>query len=84
MRLIAITRGVSASLNDCELSHVARTPIDIARAREQHRAYEARLAVLGCEVQQIPADDRYPDAVFIEDTAVVLDEVAILTRPGAE
>jgi dimethylargininase len=84
MSLIAITRAVSESINRCELTHAARTPIDVARAREQHRAYEACLASLGCEIRQIPADDRYPDAVFIEDTAIVLDELAILTRPGAE
>lgn len=84
MPTIAITRAVSATINDCELTHVARIPIDVARAREQHRAYESCLAGLGCDVRQIPADDRYPDAVFIEDTAIVLDELAILTRPGAE
>jgi dimethylargininase len=82
--MIAITRSVSSSINDCELSHLDRTPIDVARAREQHRAYEACLESLGCEVRQIPADDRFPDAVFIEDTAIVLDELAIMTRPGAE
>jgi dimethylargininase len=80
----AITRGLSASINDCELTHLDRTPIDVARAREQHRAYESCLASLGCDIRQIPADDRYPDAVFIEDTAIVLDELAIVTRPGAE
>ena len=84
MRTIAITRAVSASINDCELTHVDRVPIDVVRARAQHRAYESCLAALGCEVRRIPVDDRYPDAVFIEDTAIVLDEVAILTRPGAE
>lgn len=82
--MIAITRGVGSSINDCELTHMDRTPIDVARAREQHRAYESCLSALGCEVRRIPADDRYPDAVFIEDTAIVLDELAIVTRPGAE
>jgi dimethylargininase len=81
---IAITRGVSATINDCELTHVARTPIDVALAREQHDAYESALAALGCDIRRIPADDRYPDAVFIEDTAIVLDELAVITRPGAE
>ncbi|HXA17897.1 MAG TPA: arginine deiminase family protein [Thermoanaerobaculia bacterium] len=80
----AITRSVSASIGRCELTHAARTPINVDRAREQHRAYESCLASLGCEVRRIPEDDRYPDAVFIEDTAIVLDELAILTRPGAE
>jgi len=84
MSILAITRAVSASINRCELTHAPRTPIDVVRARDQHRSYESCLAALGCEIRQIPADDRYPDAVFIEDTAVVLDELAILTRPGAE
>ena len=84
MKTLAITRAVSASINDCELTHVSRIPIDVERAREQHRAYESCLALLGCEVRQIPVDDRYSDAVFIEDTAIVLDELAVLTRPGAE
>jgi len=79
-----ITRGVSATIDACELTHVTRTPIDVARAREQHAAYEAALASLGCEIRRIPADDRYPDAVFIEDTAIVLDELAVITRPGAD
>jgi dimethylargininase len=79
--MIAITRGVSASVDTCELTHLDRIPIDIDLAREQHRAYES---ALGCEIRRIPADDRYPDAVFIEDTAIVLDELAVLTRPGAE
>ena len=84
MSMIAITRAVSESINRCELTHAPRTPIDVTRARDQHRAYEACLTSLGCEIRQIPEDDRYPDAVFIEDTAIVLDELAILTRPGAE
>jgi dimethylargininase len=83
MRTIAITRAVSATINDCELTHLEAIPIDVERARQQHRAYETCLANLGCEVRRIPADDRYPDAVFIEDTAIVLDELAVLTRPGA-
>jgi dimethylargininase len=81
---IAITRGVSATINDCELTHVERIPIDVACAREQHAVYEAALAALGCEIRRIPADDRYPDAVFIEDTAIILNELAVMTRPGAE
>ena len=61
----------------------AAEPIDIARAREQHRAYEACLAELGVQVISLPAEADYPDAVFVEDTAIVLDEIAVMTRPGA-
>jgi len=80
---VAITRAVSSTINHCELTHFARVPIDVETARAQHRAYEDCLASLGCEVRRIAEDDRFPDAVFIEDTAIVLDELAILTRPGA-
>ena len=81
--LTAITRAVSPSMEACELTYLERQPIDIARAREQHRAYEACLAELGVEVISLPAEADYPDAVFVEDAAVVLDEVAVMTRMGA-
>jgi dimethylargininase len=81
--LVALTRGVSAAMAECELTHVPRLPIDLARAAEQHAAYELALERLGCTVHRLPAPDDMPDAVFIEDTAVVLDEIAIVTRPGA-
>lgn len=82
--LIAITRGVSARIGTCELTHLERNVIDVDRARRQHRAYEEALATLGCGVESLPALDDLPDAVFVEDVAVVLDEIAIVTRPGAE
>ena len=80
---IAFTRDVSPAMTHCELSHVARTPIDVDVARAQHRAYETALTSLGCEVRRVTPAPAHPDAVFIEDTAVVLDEVAVITRPGA-
>ena len=82
--LIAITRDVSPSLAACELTHIARTPIDAALAATQHRAYQRALASLGCRVLALEAQPTLPDAVFVEDIAVVLDEVAVMTRPGAE
>ncbi len=80
---IAITRRVSPAIARCELTHLERRPIDYERARAQHGAYEAALEELGCRVQALPAEASLPDSVFVEDIAVVLDEVAILTRPGA-
>ncbi|MEO6263864.1 MAG: arginine deiminase family protein [Luteimonas sp.] len=80
---IAITRDVSPSLAGCELSYVPRTAIDVEHAAAQHLAYRDALAVLGCRVIALPAEADMPDAVFVEDVAIVLDEVAILTRPGA-
>lgn len=81
---IALIRDVSPALERCELSHLPRVPIDLAKARRQHRYYAETLAKLGCRVESLPPLPENPDAVFVEDTAVVLDEVAVITRPGAE
>jgi dimethylargininase len=81
--LLAITRDISPAIEHCELTHLARTPIDVPRARAEHDAYEATLRELGCRVERLPAGPDVPDSVFIEDTAVVLDELAVITRPGA-
>jgi dimethylargininase len=81
---IALTRDVSPAMDRCELSHLARSPIDYDRAVAQHASYEECLMELGCRVHRLPADASMPDAVFIEDTAVVVEELAVITRPGAE
>ncbi|HET9984126.1 MAG TPA: N(G),N(G)-dimethylarginine dimethylaminohydrolase [Longimicrobiales bacterium] len=81
---IALTRAVSPEIARCELTHLDREPIDLARAAEQHAAYEHALWELGCEVRRVRPAPELPDAVFVEDAAVVLDEIAIITRPGAE
>lgn len=81
--LVALTREIGPSITRCELSHLPRVPIDLAVARAQHAEYERRLAEAGCRVTRLPAAADMPDAVFIEDTAVVLPEIAIITRPGA-
>jgi dimethylargininase len=75
---------VSASLARCELTHLARTPIDVHVARAQHAAYERALTDAGYRVERLPAEADMPDSVFVEDIAVVFDDVAIITRPGAE
>ena len=81
---IAVTREVSRALEHCELSYQQRRPIDLGLARTQHHAYEEALVSLGCELRRLPELPEHPDSVFVEDTAVVLDEVAVVTRPGAE
>jgi dimethylargininase len=81
--LLALTREVSPSLPRCELTHRPRETIDLDRARAQHGAYEDVLRAIGCEVRRLPPAPDLPDAVFVEDIAVVFDEVAIVTRPGA-
>jgi dimethylargininase len=82
-KLIAITRDVSPSFVDCQLTHLTREPIDVERARAQHGEYERALERLGCTVTRIPAGADMPDSVFIEDIAIVFDELAVVTRPGA-
>lgn len=84
MAQIALTRAVSRVMEACELTHLKRRRIDIDLARKQHGAYEQALRDAGCEVRQLAEERELPDSVFVEDTAIVLDEVAVLTRPGAE
>lgn len=79
----AFTRAVSPKIAECELTHQPRVPIDAAKAAIQHSAYEQALADSGFEIVRLPelADD--PDAVFVEDTALLLGDHAVITRPGA-
>jgi len=84
MRGVAITRDVSPALGTCELTHLARVPIDVELARAQHRKYERALSDAGYRVERLAADEGMPDSVFVEDVALVFDELAIVTRPGAE
>jgi dimethylargininase len=83
MPLTAITRPVSSSISHCELSFHARKPIDIAKAIVQHKAYQDCLAELGVRIVSLPAEPDLPDAVFVEDAAVVVDEVAVIPIMGA-
>lgn len=78
--LSALIRGVSASLPNCELTYLKRQPIDVDLARRQHQGYEAALRELGVQIMAMPAMDGLPDAVFVEDTAIVLDEVLVPAR----
>ena len=81
---IAITRDVSPRMNECELTYIKRIPIDVNVARQQHHDYNEALKALGCEVIVLPAEADLPDSVFVEDTAFILPEVAVITRPGAD
>lgn len=80
--IVALTREPERALDACELTYREREPIDATAAAAQHRGYREALEACGARVVVLPAVDEYPDSVFVEDTAVVLDEVAVLTRPG--
>jgi dimethylargininase len=81
--ILALTRGVPPAIERCELTHLARARIDVARAAVQHQAYEAALVEAGCTVQRLPDAPEMPDSVFVEDAAVVFDGLAVIARPGA-
>ncbi len=81
--LVAVTRAISPTLADCELTHLVREPIDIAHAALEHERYEDALRTLGATVVRAAPEPELPDAVFVEDAALALDEVAVITRPGA-
>src|ERR1700731_5269891 len=82
--LTAITRAVSPAIVNCELSFIDRQPIDLAIAQEQHHAYEKLLEKLGASVTSLPAEPDLPDSMFVEDPAIVLDELAIILPLGTE
>jgi dimethylargininase len=80
----AFTRAVSPLLVECELTHLNRTPIDVTRAAAQHSAYEKALADGGFDIVRLADLPDHPDAVFVEDTALLLAGHAVVTRPGVE
>lgn len=82
--LTAITRGVGPTFGDCNLEFMARQAIDVDRAIAQHRGYEDCLRELNLNVVSLPANPGFPDGLFVEDPAIVLDEVAIVCRMGAQ
>jgi dimethylargininase len=82
--LTAITRKVSSALANCELSFIERKPINMEKARAQHQAYEELLGKLGARVISLPEEWELPDSMFVEDPAVVLDEVAVICPMGTE
>ena len=82
--LTAITRAVSPGIVNCELTYVARQPIDFTKAEEQHRAYQQLLEKCGARVISLPAEPSLPDSMFVEDPAIVLDELAVIFPLGTE
>ena len=81
---IAITRKISPRFNECEITHIDRTPINLEVADAQHQEYVNALTEIGCNVIELPAEAELPDSVFVEDAAFILPEVAVITRPGAD
>lgn len=79
---VALTRSVSPHINDCQLTYMSRQLIDYNKAVDQHRAYCQILLAMGLDVVSLPETPELPDAVFVEDSALVLDEIAVLGATG--
>jgi dimethylargininase len=81
---IALTRAVSQNLGKCELTYLERQTLDIDKAKSQHREYERNLEKIGFSIRRLPETPDFPDSVFVEDTAIILPEICIITNPGAD
>lgn len=84
MTLRALVRRPSPRLADGLLTHLERVPVDVDLARQQWEGYVDALAAEGWATIEVPPADDCPDAAFVEDTVVVQDDLAVITRPGAE
>jgi dimethylargininase len=80
----SLIRPPSHRLADGIVTHIGRTVVDVDLARTQHGAYADALAASDWTVRPVAAADDCPDSVFVEDTVVICDDLAVLTRPGAE
>jgi dimethylargininase len=84
VRGVALVRPPGPRLAEGIVTHLDRQPVDVTRAVEQHAGYVRALTDNGWATQDVAAADEHPDAVFVEDSVVVVDDLAVLTRPGAE
>src|SRR3989442_12297901 len=82
--MIAITHVPSPKMEQCERTYVARASIDYDRAVRQHEEYCRMLRASGADVVTLCINRDLLDCAFVEDTAIVLDEVAVLASMGAE
>ncbi len=84
MHRLAIVRAPATTLAKGQVTHVKRRVVKLDKAEQQWEAYVAALEAEGFRTLQIDADDEHPDCVFVEDTVVMLGQVAVITSPGAE
>jgi dimethylargininase len=82
-KAVALVRRPSSRMADGITTHIDRVPADGALAARQHAAYVDAVARAGWAIREVTAADDLPDCAFVEDTVVVLGELAVLTRPGA-
>src|SRR4051812_35634476 len=81
---VALVRQPSSRMADGITTHIDRVPADGDLAARQHAAYVDALAGAGWAIREVASADGLPDCAFVEDTVVVIDDLAVLARPGAE
>jgi dimethylargininase len=81
---VVLVRAPAKTLSKGQLTHLKRRPVRYAKALTQWTAYVAALEAEGFTTREIAAADNHPDCVFIEDTVVMLGQIAVITSPGAE
>jgi dimethylargininase len=79
----ALVRRPSPRLAEGIVTHIDRTPVDVDKAMAQHEAYVNALQAHGWQIREVEPADDCPDSVFVEDTLVVVGDLAVLARPGA-
>jgi dimethylargininase len=82
--VVALVRRPGPRLAEGLVTHIERSEVDYSRALAQWHGYVEALRTNGWDIAEVDTDDDWPDAVFIEDAVVVFDELAVITRPGAE
>ena len=79
----ALVRRPARNLAEGQLTHIARSPIDLALADEQWRGYVAALTAAGWDTIEVEPAPDLPDSVFIEDAVVLFGDLAVVSSPGA-
>jgi dimethylargininase len=80
---VALVRRPSSRMAEGITTYIDRVSADAGLAERQHAAYVAAVADAGWSIREVPAADDLPDSAFVEDTVVVLGDLAVLARPGA-
>lgn len=79
----ALVRRPGPRFDEGLVTHVERVPVDVELACRQWEGYVAALEGFGWSIVEVEPADDCPDAVFVEDTAVVANGVAVLAQPRA-
>ena len=80
----ALVRRPSPRLADGLVTHIGRSPVDVALAQQQWVEYVAALEANGWATTEVAPAPGLPDSAFVEDTMVVFRDVVVLARPGAD